>query len=112
MTRIILIIAFFVLTACQDANTDISDFQLITQKNGKIIFNSPPSDAKIYLFEECEAAGAIVTFFHNGCANYCSAIEIPQPPLCTTALTKSCLCPENLCYDKENNICRRPRSYQ
>jgi hypothetical protein len=103
-------LSFLILNSCESKDEEMSEFQLITQKNNKIIFNSPSSDARLYLYETCQEAGATVSFFKNGCANYCSALEIPEMPICTQALTKSCLCPESMCYDKDQNICRRPRN--
>ncbi|MBT4989235.1 MAG: hypothetical protein HOM96_01675 [Rickettsiales bacterium] len=110
MKTALVILILAAISACQPTSADMSEFELITQKGRNIIYNSPPSDAKIHLYETCEAAGAKVTFFHNGCANYCSAVEMPTMPICTTAITKACLCPESQCYDKDRNICRMPRA--
>jgi len=114
MRKFLIIISFItsclVTNSCQPANYDMSKFELITTKNNNIIFNAPPSDARVHLYEKCQEAGATVTFFKNGCANYCSSLEMPQMPICTQAITKSCQCPEYYCYDKDQNICRRPRN--
>ncbi|MBT4921394.1 MAG: hypothetical protein HON23_00060 [Rickettsiales bacterium] len=113
MKKAFLLLAIAVTLSCQSPHADMSNFELVTHKRGNAVYNSPPDDARFHLFETCKAAGAKVTFFHNGCANYCSAIELGKMPICTMALAKSCLCPEPQCYDKENNQCRMPnRSLQ
>ena len=55
--------------------------------------------------EYCENIGVKWRKFSNGCANYCSKYET-ELVMCTMALTWSCDCGANKCFDNNTKLCR------